>query len=124
MGTRNFTDAELECRCGCGALPPRGFQIRLQALRERYGRPMPLSSAARCPDHNLAVSKTGRDGPHTKGAVDVLVAGKDAFDLVECALRLSWTGVGISQKGSWERRFIHLDALQPLEAPRPRVWSY
>ena len=89
-----------------------------------YGRPMNLSSAYRCPDYNLRVSpSTGRTGPHTMGAVDVLCFGEEALRLTIVASAGGWTGVGISQKGEHAIRFIHLDRL-PSMPPRPWIWSY
>lgn len=121
MSTANFSDTELACRCGCGGLPPQEFQDELQRLRDEYGRPMRISSAWRCPDHNDRVSKTGRNGPHTRGAVDVLVFGTAVWDLDEIAKEFGWHGIGKSQKGPFESRFIHLDR-RPFE--RRTEWSY
>ena len=122
MATENFSDAELACRCGCGGLPPEDFQEELQRLRESYGSPMRLSSAYRCPDYHDRVSSTGREGPHTKGAVDVLIWGDPAHELLMLALAYGWTGIGVSQKGTKESRFLHLDRLSG--ETRPWVWSY
>jgi hypothetical protein len=122
MATEHFTDFELACRCGCGGLPPREFQIHLEQLRAQYGKPIRASSVYRCSDYNDLVSSTGRDGPHTKGAVDALTFGEEAYDLIANALSLGWQGVGVSQKGPREQRFIHLDRLPG--PPRPWVWSY
>ena len=137
MATPHFSDAELRCRCGCGRLPPQEFQDELESLRvdfeqatveyerrtgKRVSPAMKLSSGWRCPDHNDEVSKTGRDGPHTKGAVDVLVYGIAAWLLLRCALIRSWFGIGVSQKGPRTSRFLHFDQL--TERTRPWVWSY
>jgi len=126
MATKHFTDAELACRCGCGTLPPQEFQEELELLRVAYGRPMRISSAARCPDHNESVSaKRTRDGPHTIGAVDVLVFGSDAWELDRCARRFGWSGIGTHQKEHRETRFKHLDRLVSAPGrPRPWEWSY
>jgi len=129
--SRHFTRSELACPC-CGRLgmdkhKNKEFLTRLEELRYIFGRPMRISSGYRCPAHNSAVSHTGSSGPHTTGlAVDVLVAGTDAYDLVLLALQAGWTGIGVSQRGPWNKRFVHLDLL-PLSAedhPRPRLWSY
>jgi len=122
MATAHFTDAELGCKCGCGGLPPQDFQDLLEALRIFHDAPLRISSGYRCPDHNAKVSKTGRAGPHTKGAVDVLVSGERAYELLQDAISLGWTGIGLSQKGPHESRFLHLDRL--VDSPRPTVWSY
>lgn len=124
MATPHFTDAELACR-HCGQLPPAEFQERLERFRVVYGRPIRLSSAFRCSEHNQKVSKTGPRGPHTHGAVDVLCYGQEAWDLLKAAMRYEWSGIGISQKGPRESRFIHLDDLtRSPDHPRPWVWSY
>ena len=117
--TPHFSDAELACKCGCGMLPNLYFMEKVEGLRHIYNRPMPVTSAARCPTHNAKVSSTGRNGPHTTGrAIDIAVRGADALDLVRVALSLGgFTGVGVSQKGS--ARFIHFDDL-----PRKAIWSY
>ncbi len=96
---------------------------RLERLRQAFGKPMRLSSAYRCPDYNARVSHTGLTGPHTTGrAVDVLISGEEAYRLVQLALEYGFTGIGIAQRGPYERRFIHLDDLEG--DLRPRVWSY
>lgn len=100
-------------------LPDPAFMEKVEALRRLYNRPMPVTSAARCPAHNAKVSSTGTTGPHTTGrAIDIGVRGADALDLVRVALSLGgFTGIGVSQKGS--ARFIHFDDL-----PRKAIWSY
>ena len=121
-----FSSAELSCHC-CGAHPmDPAFLQRLTALRVALGQPMRLSSAYRCPPHNGAVSATGPTGPHTTGrAVDVLVSGAAALELVEQALAYGFTGIGVSQKGPHARRFVHLDDLPTAPGqPRPTIWSY
>lgn len=123
--TPNFSNKELECRCGCGALPSLSFMMRVQKLRNEFGRQMLVSSAKRCPDHNDRVSSTGRDGPHTKDAIDILIYGEWAYDLLALAIKHGFKGVGVQQKGPYAARFIHLDDLdnEPGQ-PRPRIWSY
>ena len=121
-----FPDHELACRCGCGGGRPDmipAFMARLIRLREDFGRPMVVSSAYRCPKHNGAVSSTDQAGPHTTGrAVDILIYGEAALKLIEKALQHGFTGIGISQNGTYGTRFIHLDDL--TTSPRPWVWSY
>jgi zinc D-Ala-D-Ala carboxypeptidase len=118
-----FSDAELACKCGCGLLPPPAHRAKLERLRERFGKPLIVTSGARCPAHNARVSSTGSTGPHTKGATDVGVRGADALRLIDLALEQGFTGIGVSQKGLV--RFIHLDDLPDAPGqPRPTIWSY
>lgn len=118
--TPHFTPAELVCKCGCGMLPEPDFMEKVERLRNFCGFPLPVTSAARCPDHNEKVSRTGRTGPHTTGrAIDIGVRGAQAVTLISLALDEGFTGIGVSQKGA--SRFIHLDDL--IEG-RPTTWSY
>ena len=123
--TKNFTRQELSCRhCGKMEIPQAEIE-RLQRLRDRVGHVLIVSSAYRCPEHNNAVSKTGRSGPHTRGAIDIAIHGPNAFHLLVAALAEGYTGVGVRQVGPLEQRIIHLDALEDGESiPRPNVWSY
>jgi uncharacterized protein YcbK (DUF882 family) len=121
-----FTRAELECsHCGQCMMNEQSL-VRLDALRAAHGDPLLISSAYRCPDHNEAVSSTGRDGPHTTGqAVDLLISGAAAFDIVARARLYGFRGIGVSQKGPHESRFVHLDDLDDAPGrPRPWLWSY
>jgi len=123
--TKNFTNKELRCRCGCGSreMPQRGTQERLQLVRTRFGRPVYLTSAKRCKRHPVE-SKKGTPGTHYEGfALDLKAQGAHALELMVIAIEEGFHGVGVSQKGSG--RFIHLDdAPDAPGRPRPWIWSY
>ena len=121
--SRFFKKAELRCRCGCDeAKMDSKFLAKLDTLRSRYGKPIVLSSAYRCPKHNESQGGVV-DSPHTEGiAVDILITGKAAHYLLGLIVQLDFQGVGISQKGDHNRRFIHID--DKTEGTRPWVWSY
>lgn len=121
---KHFARHELECQCGCGrAEMDSAFMAKLDRLRELYGAPLRLTSAFRCPAHNMRVSSTGSTGPHTTGkAADVQCAGTQAHIILDIALELAFAGVGIHQRGPHAARFIHLDTVSG--GPRPWVWSY
>ena len=121
--TPHFRREELLCKCGCGLLPPQSLVDRAERVRVKFGKPMPVTSGARCPEYNAKVSTTGRNGPHTKGALDFGLRGADALTVIGIALREGFTGIGVNQKG--DKRFVHLDDL-PNEPgqPRPFIWSY
>ena len=123
----HFSHKELACHCGCGRMEMRDpFMRKLEELRTSFGKPMRITSAYRCPNHNERVSKTGRNGPHTTGqAIDIQVSGEDAFDLLFFAIGFGFAGIGINQRGPHANRFVHLDRLEGLiDRPRPRIWSY
>lgn len=125
MNWRYFKEAEFACRCGCGKnLIDHAFITELDDLRHHLGFALPISSGYRCPDHNARVSITGRTGPHTTGrAADIAVSHARAYDVLQAAMMMRFTGIGVNQKGS--ARFIHLDNLPNATGqPRPTVWSY
>ena len=128
MSTKNFTDQELSCRCGCGAIHAQAFQNRLQVLRDAFGVPMHINSAARCMRHNQDVNGAPNsshlvfpDEPE-RGAVDVEVLYSEAYHLTRLAFEHGWRGIGVSQKlgSDLKTRFIHLDTRPDY----PRIWSY
>lgn len=126
MNKKYFTEKELACHC-CGVAKMDGeFMEQLEAMREVLDFPFVISSGYRCPKHNQNISTTGSDGPHTLGrAVDIVISGEKAFELIVAADTWGMTGIGVSQKGEMNKRFIHLDNLQKREGyPRPWVWSY
>jgi len=127
---RHFKPAEFACRCGeCGSTGDEmdmNFIFALDDLRERLGFPLVVTSGYRCPAYNNRIASTGHDGPHTTGrAVDFGISGENAFRVVTQASLGGWMrGIGINQKGPYEKRFIHLDDLEGPDHPRPRIWSY
>ena len=130
MLTKNFSSAEMMCSCGCGedSMDP-DFMAILQNIRDDMNRPLRVSSGVRCAKHNSKVSSTGKDGPHVPrkngtAASDILIAGADALRLIDIARKHGVSGVGISQRGTHSKRFIHLDTISDSHHPRPTMWSY
>jgi uncharacterized protein YcbK (DUF882 family) len=122
-----FNKDEFTCKCGCGTNEMKhSFMLELDNYRHFAGIPFIVNSGYRCPDHNNAVSSTGRTGPHTTGqAADISVFGKDAQKMLSHLHRVGMTGVGLKQKGDHTGRFIHVDTLpEAAGRPRPWVWTY
>ena len=96
---------------------------KVDALRDKLGFSFPVNSAYRCADHPIEARKAF-PGSHASGrAIDIGVAGEEAYKLIQGALEEGFTGIGVSQKGP--TRFIHLDDLEDSEnRPRPHIWSY
>lgn len=119
----DFKRHEFACKCGCDrAEMDPAFMDWLQGLRTALGKPMIPTSGYRCPDHNAAVSTSGRDGPHVRGvAVDIKAAGPYAHELLRLAMARGVRGVGSGQGRPWDKRFLHLDLMDP---DRPTIWGY
>ena len=130
MITKNFSSGEMMCSCGCGedSRDP-DFMCILQNIRDEMQRPLRISSGVRCAKRNMQVSSTGKNGPHVPRitgtmASDILIAGADALRLIDIARKHGISGVGISQRGTHAKRFIHIDTLSDDKHPRPTMWSY
>jgi uncharacterized protein YcbK (DUF882 family) len=117
---KNFSDEELKCQ-HTGLLNPNPEFIELmdniQKLRNKCG-PLTISSAYRHPTHPIEAAKDS-PGMHSLAAVDIKCSGLSAMTVLEAAVRLEFSGIGIQQKGDYNSRFIHLD----LRAS-PTLWSY
>ena len=120
LSVPNFTFEELSCNCGCQQNECKDELVSLlQKLRDEVGFPIRLSSSYRCKKWNDEVGGHPNSA-HMEGlAVDVLCRGQKALTIIETAIRLGFTGVGISQKRG--QRFVHLD-VKPTESKR--LWSY
>ena len=118
-----FKDSELICKhCEGEGIDP-AFMQKVDKLRGDLGFSFPVTSAYRCKDHPIEARKK-TPGAHESGhALDISIAGEDALRLLDEALAVGMTGIGINQKGN--SRFIHLDDLEWAEnRPRPWIWSY
>ena len=101
------------------------FMHKIDALREELGFPFKISSAYRCSKHPVEIRKK-KPGAHNAGkAVDIVVNGQKAIQLLDAGIKAGMTGLGVSQKGNVASRFIHLDNLEASGSrPRPWIWSY
>lgn len=115
----NFTEAEFRCKhTGRCEMHP-DFMRKLQHLRGVYGKPMTITSGYRAPTHPIEAAKSA-PGEHSTGrAADVAVSGVEALRVIQLALGLGFTRIGVQQKGSG--RFIHLG---DSPAFAPGLWSY
>ena len=118
----NFAPAEFACRAtGKCAMNP-DFMARLQKLRTLYGKPMRITSGYRDRTHPVEMRKA-TTGAHSMGrAADIAVEGWDAMRLVQLAVEVGFSGIGVQQKGGG--RFIHVDDVPAGVLPRPAMWSY
>lgn len=129
----NFTPAELACR-GTGRLKVDADALdKLQALRDRLGKPLIVTSAYRSPEHNKAVG--GASGSqHLQGrAYDVMMTNHDPVDFEREARAVGFTGFGFYPPKNGGHNFIHVDtgpkrewgrrwkAAEYDDAPRPRL---
>ena len=102
---RNFSPAEIACR-GTGQikLHPEALD-KLQALRERLGKPLIVRSAYRSPEHNRALGGA-KASKHMDGtALDIAMANHDPVAFEEAAREVGFLGFGFYPRSG----FMHID---------------
>jgi hypothetical protein len=109
----NFSPAEIACR-GTGELLVNEAALdKLQALRDRLGKPLIVRSAYRSPAHNRAVGGA-KASKHLDGvAFDIAMANHDPVAFEAAARSVGFRGFGFYPRSG----FIHVD-LGPA-----RVWG-
>jgi uncharacterized protein YcbK (DUF882 family) len=120
-----FSIDELKCGGTDECNMDEEFMERLVALRHKFNEPMVVSSGYRDSSYNQVIGGV-RNSPHLHGkAVDILIGGKGAYRLIGLAIQQGFTGIGVSQRGPYESRFLHLDTMDNSDIhPRPWIWSY
>ena len=84
---KNFKIKEFRCRCGCEMPEEVKSNIELlvgnvlDPLRERYGKPIYVTSGYRCADHNEAVGGVA-NSQHLRGEAADITAGSEAGNLI------------------------------------------
>ena len=120
-----FSVDELKCKGTDECEMDEGFMKKLEALRHEFNEPMIVSSGYRHESYNQVI-RGAKNSPHLYGkAVDVVISGKSAYRLMKLAIEHGFTGIGVSQRGPHEKRFLHIDTMENSDThPRPWIWSY
>jgi len=102
---KNFSPAEIACR-GTGQLKlhPEALD-KLQALRDRLGKPLIIRSAYRSPEHNRAVGGAPRSKHMDGTAFDIAMANHDPVAFEATAREVGFLGFGFYPRSG----FIHVD---------------
>jgi uncharacterized protein YcbK (DUF882 family) len=106
--SEHFTEAELNCHCGCGKTVDPNLLQKLEEMRVILGKPIVVNSGARCEEYNR--KEGGKPGSmHLKGLAVDIHCNDSAFrhELIGIAYELEFTGIGIA------KTFTHLD-LRPV----------
>ena len=101
----NFSPAEIACR-GTGQLKlvPEVMD-RLQALRDRLGKPLIIRSAYRSPEHNRAVGGAPASRHMQGTAFDIAMANHDPAAFEAAARAVGFLGFGFYPRSG----FMHID---------------
>ena len=102
---KSFSPAEIACR-GTGQLKlhPEALD-RLQALRDRLGKPLIVRSAYRSPEHNRHVGGASRSKHMDGTAFDIAMSNHDPVKFAEAARAVGFLGFGTYPRSG----FMHID---------------
>lgn len=101
----NFSPAEIACR-GTGKLLINEPALdKLQALRDRLGKPLIVRSAYRSPEHNRVVGGATRSKHMDGAAFDIAMANHDPVAFEAAAREVGFLGFGFYPRSG----FIHVD---------------
>lgn len=124
----HFWTAEFQCKCGCGfGSQPEHIDMelihRLEEIRREVGRPILITSGARCPEWNEA--KGGKpNSAHLPGptgkcrAADIGCVNSRHRALLLKATHRHFERIGVA------KTFIHVDVAAGSVYPKPSVWVY
>ena len=115
----NFSPAEIACR-GTGKLLVNEAALdKLQALRDRLGKPLIVRSAYRSPEHNRAVGGA-KASKHIEGiAFDIAMANHDPEAFEAAARAVGFQGFGFYPRSG----FMHIDLGPARQLGRARSRS-
>ena len=101
----NFSAAEIACR-GTGAIKINTEAMdKLQALRDRLGKPLIIRSAYRSPEYNRAVGGAIRSKHMDGTAFDIVMANHDPVTFEAAAREVGFLGFGFYPRSG----FMHID---------------
>lgn len=117
MRTSRYTAlTEVNCKCGCGLIPQKAMLEKFDQLREAYGKPIAITSGARCEKHNKKIGGS-KNSNHVKGLAmdllrtdaleDFILKNLDVLDIYieDLAYTKNWIHVAIVPPKSGKRIF-------------------
>jgi len=102
---KNFSPAEIACRGSSSLRVNEQALDKLQALRDRLGKPLIVRSAYRSPAHNRAVGGAPRSKHMDGTAFDIAMANHDPAAFEAAARAVGFLGFGYYPRSG----FMHID---------------
>jgi len=95
--TKNFSKSEFDCNCGCDMPEEVLMEIQklagqLQHIRDFIRKPIKLTNAYRCPEHNKKVGGVSNSQHILGKAADIQVSGLDPLEVYKTIDNLSEHG--------------------------------
>ena len=104
--SKNFDRSEFACKCGCGqdTVDVELVDV-LQRLRDHVNKPIGISSANRCPSHNISVGGSPKSQHLVSKAADLQLSGLDPEEVADLLEQWFPSKYGIGRYNS----FTHID---------------
>jgi len=104
--SKYFSRAEFACHCGCGFDTIDAETLRvLEELREHFGAPVKITSAARCLTHNENEGSTSTSQHVLGRACDIQVRGVAPDEVADVAEAILGLAGGVGRY----KTFTHID---------------
>jgi len=112
-----FKSEELYCKCGCGTKPSARAFDGITQLRRSYGKPITITSGARCEKHNRAVGGVSNSRHFlNRDAFDIRVPKNDIPIVWAKAVQCGFKGLGLIDVANG---VIHIDMRDDYA-----IWEY
>ena len=113
----NYSEFDSPDVQGSGQLMDKILLEMLDEVRDKFDKPIHITSGYRTPAHNEAVGGT-ENSSHLKGlAVDIACDNSvDRFDLINCLLDVGFSRIGVA------KTFIHADI--DFDKAQGVIWTY
>jgi len=113
----NYSEFDSPDVQGSGQMMDKTLLEMLDEVRDKFDKPIHITSGFRTPAHNEAVGGV-ETSSHLKGlAVDIACTNsKDRFDLINCLLDVGFSRIGVGNT------FIHADIDQ--DKTQGVIWTY
>ena len=113
----NYSEFDSPDVQGSGQMMDKTLLEMLDEVRDKFDKPIHITSGFRTPAHNEAVGGTEYSS-HLKGlAVDIACKkSTDRFDLINCLLDVGFSRIGVGNT------FIHADIDQ--DKTQGVIWTY
>lgn len=102
----SFSPQELACRGSGELMIEPDAMDKLQALRDKLGRPIIINSGYRSPKHNKAVGGASQSKHMLGLAIDCRQDNQNPEEFLKAAVAVGFRGIGTYPK----QNFIHVDA--------------
>jgi uncharacterized protein YcbK (DUF882 family) len=108
--------SEVVCKCGCGLVPTKEMLDKFDQIRESYGKPLHITSGARCEKQNKKIGGSPKSNHVLGMALDVvrtdelekfILGNLDTMDVCieDLGVTLTWIHVQVVPPKSGNRVF-------------------